>query len=319
VNQVTVRGAGPWYTIINGNDFGFFGNWSPNPSTGVRVYDLAIFGKTIVRDDSEVSSGAGGAMSASVLQNIWIEHNKCGIWLDGPFSDLLITGCTIRNTFADGVNFHKGVFNSFVEQTVVRNTGDDCLAMWPESPNAYGSNTFRFNSLSLPILANTLAIYGGDSNSVTDNIASDTVTSGGGVSIGIRFNSVPLSGQTVAARNTLIRTGSTSIGATVSYGAIWLISDTTAVTTPVTFSDSTVQDSYQSAIQFYYPSFTNIVFANIDIDTASYAVEERTPGSATFNDVVATNLADAGQWNCGASFQVIQGSGNSGWSSTQCA
>jgi len=317
LNTVTVRGAGPWYTILNGHDFGFFGYW--NPSTNVRVYDLAIFGATTVRDDSEVSSGIGGTMLQSVIQNVWIEHNKCGVWVDGPFSDFLITGCTIRNTFADGVNFHKGVTNSVVEQTVVRNTGDDCLAMWPEQPNDYERNTFRFNTLQLPILANTLAIYGGKSNSVTDNICMDTVTSGGGVSIGNRFNSVPLAGQTVASRNTLIRTGSTSIGATVNYGAVWFISDTTPITTPVLVSDSQISDSFYSAIQFYYPSFSNIVISNTVIDTASYAVEERTPGSATFNSVTASNLAKGGQWNCAQPFQVIQGSGNSGWSDVHCS
>jgi len=293
----------------------FFGFW--NPSTNVRVYDLAIFGKTTVRVDTEISSGIGGTMIASVIQNVWIEHNKCGMWLDGPFSDLLITGCTVRNTFADGINFHKGITNSVVEQTIVRNTGDDSLAMWPEQPNSYGSNTFRFNTLQLPILANTLAIYGGDSNSVTDNICLDTVTSGGGIQIGIRFNSIPLSGQTVAARNTLIRTGSTAIGATVTYGAVWLISDAT-MSTPVLVSDSIISDSYYSAIQFYNNVFSNIVISNVVIDTASYAVEERTPGSATFNSVTASHLALGGQWNCDQPFQVIQGSGNSGWSDVHC-
>jgi len=104
----------------------------------------------------------------------------------------------------------------------------------------------------------------------------------------------------------------------VNYGAIWMISDTLGVTTPVTFSDSSVQDSFWSAIQFYYPSFTNIAFSNINIDTASYAVEERTSGSASFTNVVATNLALGGQWNCGQNFQVNQGPGNSGWSDTHC-
>jgi len=104
----------------------------------------------------------------------------------------------------------------------------------------------------------------------------------------------------------------------VNYGAVWFISDTIPITTPVLISDSSISDSFFSAIQFYYPSFSNIVISNVQIDTASYAIEERTSGSATFNSVTATNLADGGQWNCGQSFQVITGSGNSGWSDTHC-
>jgi len=317
VDQVTIRGAGPWYTEMHGMDFGFFGNFPPSSSTNVKIYDLAIFGRTITRDDMEVSSGAGGALTSTIIQNIWIEHNKCGMWLDGPFHDLLVTGVTIRNTFADGINFHKGVQNSKVEQTVTRNTGDDSLAMWPEQPGPYGGNTFQFNTLSLPILANTLAIYGGDSNSVTDNIVSDTLSFGAGVQIGPRFNSVALTGTTTSARNTLIRTGSTGYGGP-GYGAIWLFAENSDISNPVVFTDHVVTDSYYSAIQFYQGGMTNIVFTNISIDTAGYAIEERTQGSATFNYVVAKGLTIGGQWNCGVPFKIILGPGNAGWSNVNC-
>eukprot|EP00026_Physarum_polycephalum_P003344 Phypoly_transcript_03354.p1 GENE.Phypoly_transcript_03354~~Phypoly_transcript_03354.p1 ORF type:complete len:494 (-),score=67.72 Phypoly_transcript_03354:642-2123(-) len=170
IDGVTIRGAGPWYTELHGYDFGFFGNYAPQGSTNVHLYDFAIFGQTITRVDSETSSGAGGALSSSTLQNLWIEHNKCGLWLDGPFDSLHITGLTIRNTFADGINFHQGVTNSMAEQNIIRNTGDDSLAMWPQTPNSYSGNTFQFNTASLPVLANTIAIYGGSDNSATDSI-----------------------------------------------------------------------------------------------------------------------------------------------------
>lgn len=82
------------------------------------------------------------------------------MWLDGPFDSLHITGVTIRNTFAgmfvhtftdfymllmyllDGINFHQGVTNCMVEQSIIRNTGDDGLAMWPEQPGTYQNNVY---------------------------------------------------------------------------------------------------------------------------------------------------------------------------------
>jgi hypothetical protein len=70
INQITIRGAGPWYSVLNGYDFGFFGTWPPNPSTGVHLYDFAIVGQTKTRVDSEVSSGAGGSLSSSTIQNV---------------------------------------------------------------------------------------------------------------------------------------------------------------------------------------------------------------------------------------------------------
>jgi len=181
----------------------------------------------------------------------------------------------------------------------------------------YGGNTFKFNTLSLPILANTIAIYGGDSNSATDNIVSDTLSFGAGVQIGVRFNSVALSGTTTSARNTLTRTGSTGYGGN-GYGAIWFFAENAIMSTPIVISDHVVSDSYYAAIQFYQGAMTNIVFTNITIDNADYALEERTQGSATFNYVVATNLHIGGQWNCGVPFKVILGDGNSGWSNVNC-
>jgi len=83
-------------------------------------------------DDIEVSTGIGGSPDSSLVQNIWIEHNKCGMWLDGPFDSLLVTGVTVRNTFADGINIHKGITNTVIEQSILRNIGDDGLAMLTE-------------------------------------------------------------------------------------------------------------------------------------------------------------------------------------------
>lgn len=54
---------------------------------------------------------------------MWVEHSTTGFWMNGPLDALLISGSTIRNTWADGINFHQGIINSMVEQTVLRNLG----------------------------------------------------------------------------------------------------------------------------------------------------------------------------------------------------
>lgn len=41
---------------------------------------------------------------ANFYLKVWIEHNKCGMWLDGPFDSLHITGVIIRNTLAGTQN-----------------------------------------------------------------------------------------------------------------------------------------------------------------------------------------------------------------------
>ena len=89
-------------TVAHG--VGFFGNWAPNPSVNVQLFDFAIVGTssptilksrltystitgdTNVRVDDAVDSGVGGAFNGnSLVQNLWIEHTKCGMWLGISF------------------------------------------------------------------------------------------------------------------------------------------------------------------------------------------------------------------------------------------
>lgn len=60
---------------------GFWGNNAPNPSTDVQLYDFAILGDTNYRIDDIYDAGLVGAFENSIIQNLWIEHTKCGMWL----------------------------------------------------------------------------------------------------------------------------------------------------------------------------------------------------------------------------------------------
>jgi hypothetical protein len=43
--KITVRGAGAWYLIVRGNGDGFYGNYDPNPSQIVKLYDSQVLEK----------------------------------------------------------------------------------------------------------------------------------------------------------------------------------------------------------------------------------------------------------------------------------
>ena len=112
----------------------------------------------------------------------------------------------IQDTTADGVNLHDGVSHVTVQNTFVRNTGDDGMAMWSDQ-NADHDNAFIHDTVAQPQLANGFAVYGGHDNTVSDDIAADTVTQGGGIHVGNRFGSVPVSGTTTIAGDVLLRAG----------------------------------------------------------------------------------------------------------------
>jgi hypothetical protein len=122
VNNVTVAGAGMWRSTVTGAAPGFYGNSAPSASTGVHLQDFAIFGDVQERNDSAQVNGIGGAMSNSTVSNVWIDHLKVGAWMDGPMDKLTFSGMRIRDTTADGINFHGGVTNSTVANSDIRNT-----------------------------------------------------------------------------------------------------------------------------------------------------------------------------------------------------
>jgi len=314
LNHVTIRGAGPWYTTLHGLGVGLYGDYAagqgylsnadgaPGASAGVGIYDLSIQGETTNRDDPAQVNGIGGSLGAgSVIQNVWIEHTKVGMWLDGPFSDLLVVGCRVHDTTADGINLHNGIGNTTVEETDIRNTGDDGLAMWSEH-NADTGDTFAYNSVRNPILANNFAIYGGHDNSIAHNYGADTLTQGGGIQVANRFSSVLLSGATTIADNTLDRTGQQDPNWNFGVGAIWFYASDAPMTGTIAVSNNTLNDSTDEAYQFTSDSDYAIINVTVNGGTinkaGTFAVQVQTSGAATFNNVVANNLGVAGVDDC---------------------
>ncbi len=151
--------------------------------------DFAIIGDVRERVDSDQVNAIGGAMSDSVVDNVWMQHTKVGAWMDGPMDNFTIRNSRILDQTADGVNFHWGVTNSTVTKAFVRNTGDDALAMWADTvPNV--GNSFTRNTIGVTVLANHLVTYGGRDIRITDNVTADSVTNGGGIHVANRYTGV---------------------------------------------------------------------------------------------------------------------------------
>src|ERR1700728_3188359 len=171
VNNVTVEGAGMWYSTITGTAPGFYGNGEPSNSlagsTNVHLSNFAIFGNVQIRDDSAQVNGIGGEMSNSTVSNIWIEHMKVGAWMDGPMSNLTFTGMRIRDTTADGINLHGAVTNSTITDSSIRNTGDDGIALWSDATvGADTGDMISDNTVQQQQLANGIAVYGRHNHNV---------------------------------------------------------------------------------------------------------------------------------------------------------
>lgn len=319
VDNVTIVGAGPWYSMLHGDGLGIFGNAAPAESRNVFIRGLSVIGEVKIRNDDAPANGFGGSFTDSIISNVWVSHQKCGFWLDGPLQNLLITGAVIRDTTADGINFHKGVANSVVEYSWVRNTGDDGLAMWSDQiPDT--NNTFRYNTVQVPVLANNIAIYGGSDNSVLSNLVLDTITEGGGLHVGNRFNSVPLAGTTTLFNNAAERTGCMDPNWNFGIGAMWFYALDEAMTGAIKVSYNNLTDSPYEAVHFIgnYP-VSNVMIDHVNILRAgTFAFQFQCGGNATVSNVVASSVGYYGQYSCVSDFTLVQGPGNSGWNSTHC-
>jgi hypothetical protein len=314
VANVKVYGAGPWYSVIQGTGprGGFFGTGS-----NVTLADFAIFGDVRVRDDNGSDAALDGNFgTGSLIQNLWIEHTKVGLWADSGTNGLYVVGTRIRDTFADGVNIHAkdaGTSNVRVDQSMIRNTGDDGLAMFSEGNTVAGS-AYTFNTVQSPALANGIGVFGGAGNRIEDNVVSDNVEAGSGITVGTRFNPVPLSGTTSIRRNTLVRTGSFEHNWNSAIGGLWIYADSADIAAPIVVEDLTLTDStYQGVLLSFQKSITQLSFDRVTIAGAgTYGIETNATGSASIAHTTVTGATSGGLLNDGG-YTLVRGAGNSGF------
>jgi Pectate lyase superfamily protein len=311
VDHVTITGAGPWRSVFQGaNGKGGFNG----TGDAVELLDFAMFGDVTYRDDANFDAGLDGSTGkGSLVQNVWFEHTKVGVWQVAPTDGAYIVGCRVHDTFADGINLNGGAAHSAAEHVHVRNTGDDAFAIWASAAGTNG-NRFKFDSARAPALANGFAIYGGSDNSVEDSDAADTVTASAGIAVSTRFAPTPFGGTTSVLRDTLTRTGGHEPNWNTNFGALWIYTDGSLITAPVVVRDVALVDStYQGLLVSPDKPVSGLLFEGVTIDGAgTYGIEDDAPGSATFNTVTVAG-AKGGAAMLAPGFVATRGSGDTGW------
>lgn len=323
VDDVTITGAGSWYTIIKGRQValdppapdgsvhtgvGFYGkDASAGGSRRVHLTRFAIEGDVRERIDTDQVNGVGGAMSDSSVEGLYIHHTKVGLWFDGPMSNVRISDNVIVDQIADALNFHTGVTGSVVRHNFIRNTGDDGLAMWSEK-TADAGNTFDHNTIQSPTLANGIAIYGGTDNTVSSNLVADPVREGSGLHVGSRFGAVPFSGRLRITGNTAVRAGTYELNWKIGLGAIWFYALDRDIDADIQVTGDHYLDSAYNAIMLVSEwsvkdlyAIPKVQFKDLRIDgTGTSVLSARVKGSATFSNVDARNVGAVGVNNCGS-------------------
>jgi hypothetical protein len=353
VDDVTIKGAGSWWTIIKGHEVtlgapapdgsvhtgvGFYGKYvEDGGSSNVHLSNFAIEGDVRERIDTDQVNGVGGALSDSTIDGLYIHHTKVGLWFDGPMHDLTVSNTIVADVIADGVNFRRGVTSSKVLNSFFRNTGDDAMAMWSHHVSTVeadenANNVYDHNTVQTPTLANGIAIYGGRNNTVSNNIVADPIREGSGLHAGQRFNSTPFAGYLRFTNNTTVRAGTFELNWNIGLGAIWLFALEGSLTADIQVTGDHYLQSTYNAIMLVsdWPvkdlySISNVRFKDVRIDgTGTSVLSARTAGSASFENVDARNVGAVGINNCGSfhftsagsEFSVTDLGGNDGGGTT---
>lgn len=301
VDRVIIEGAGMWHSRLIGEGLGLYGK----DAQAVILRDFAILGEVTERKDHLQLSGIGGAMGGgSVIERLWLQHHKVGLWFDGPMDGIRISGLRIFDMTADGLNFHRGVRNAVIEDSFVRGTGDDGLASW-SGGEANRGIVFRRNTVIAPVLANGIAVYGGSDIRIEGNLVADTLTQGGGIHLGNRFKAVPLGGRITIAGNLLVRAGSFDPNWRYGVGALWFYALDAPISADIPVTGLEIIDSSEEAVMFTGSSVSGVTLDGVRIvNPGSHVVALRSAGSARFANFTVVGLNAPAILDCYPGFRL---------------
>ncbi len=312
VSGTTIRGAGMWYSTINGYNahFDCYGN-------NCQYYAFAVSGDSTIRDDAATDTAFGGnGSSGVVLDGIWIEHTKTGYWPGASTNNLTIRNSRIRDLWADGVNLWGGTTNSLIQNNHARNTGDDAFAAWSQNATGLtpsGANTFSHNTVQVPWKANCFGIYGGNGNHIDDNVCFDVVQYPG-ILLARQFDSFDFTGDTQVDRNTLIRAGAWAYNQ--EQGAFKVHADQAPVQNITVTDLDIISPTYFGVHVQGTNAISAVSISNATISNpaeGAFFLNSGSNGSMSVDNVVVTGSPLGVRDDSKGAFTLVRGAGNSGW------
>ena len=325
----TIEGAGDWYSQIKTNEL--IDNTS-DVAGPINLSGFAILGSTVGRHDDSTANAIDGSLGSGwTVNGLWIQDTNVGLWLQFGNSNCTVENSVIESTDADGVNFNGNASNCTVKNNFIRGTGDDSLAIW-SYPTADSDITFANNTIVAPTLANGIADYGGDNNTISNNVVADDNALGSGIDISNEeFLSpfTPLTGTINVTGNYLIRAGAYNPNWDHPMGAVQFDAYDSAFTgVTVNYSGGAILDSPYEAFEFVSGSGNGYSASGINISNVSVqnvgtvVMQAETTGSASVSGVTASGVGVPGAYNdaypsnTAGAYTFNLGSGNSGWSTT---
>lgn len=329
VDQATIEGAGSWYSQVLSNAF------IDNPAAvagPVNLSGFAILGSTVGRHDDSTANAVNGSLGTGAsVDGLWIQNTNVGLWLQYGNTDVTVKNTEILDTDADGINFNGNATDSTVKDVLVRNTGDDGLAIW-SYPAADSGDTFSHDTVEQPNLANGIAAYGGTNDTITDDVVADTNALGSGITVSNEQFAGPgftlLAGTVDVTKDTVIRAGAMNPNWGHPMGAIQIDAYDYAITgVTLNFHELTAIDTPYSVFEIVCGDGTGLPVEGLNVsnvtatNVGTVVFQGETAGTGTVSNVKATGVGTYGTVSdnyppATPPFVFTDGGHNSGWGLT---
>lgn len=175
---VKLAGAGMWYTIIKKNI---------PPSNVKRALEMAHDTeiKDLKIDDIKGNVRINGHEGIRVRPNAKVLID--GVWVANTFgagilgfraADVIIRNCRVFGTFADAIHLARDSHNCLAENNLVRNSGDDGLAIVTYNSAGCHDIVYRNNTVWFNYWGRGITLIGGDHNILEKNLVVDGAKAG---------------------------------------------------------------------------------------------------------------------------------------------
>ena len=282
--NVTIQGAGPWYSAIICTK----ANWA----NGFMIHgNSASF--LNLRLDATLPDSTPGMFAILAnggnwtIDNVWARHTML-VW--GSGTNATVENSRVNNSWGDGMNINNVVgqicTNVLIYNNFSRGNGDDAIAVNSANTSEppVQSVTVKNNTTVASWWANQLGIYGGKNLLIEDNLFQDCVKKTGIELSGYGGPVVPV--DVTAQFNTILRGGSFGYG--LDQPAIIIEGDGTNDTV----NDNTINDSMFEAVQISTGTY-NLQFADNLITapgTTGIIIPSGTTGTGTFLNNMVESL-----------------------------
>jgi hypothetical protein len=217
---VKVYGAGIWHTVIKRNIPASLTRRSFQMKDSTEIKNLKI---DDILGNYRINNHEGIRFSGSknvLIDGIWLANIFGAGLLGASATNITIKNCRLIGTYADAIHLSRASVNCLAENNLVRNSGDDGLAIVTYNTAGCHDIVYRNNTVWLNYWGRGITMIGGDNNVLEKNLVVDGAKAGLLIAVE-EYNKqiTPYVTNFRVQNNTVIRCGDIT---NQNLGGIWL-------------------------------------------------------------------------------------------------